>query len=331
MLRIGPHILPNAVILAPMAGITDAPVRRMALRHGAGLAVSEMVASNALLEGHPEMVLRAEGEGVALHAVQIAGNDPYWMGEAARVAEAAGAGLIDINMGCPTKRVTTGAAGAALLRDLPLAGRILDAVRAAVNVPVTVKTRLGWDEAGPTAVALARMAEAAGLAMVTVHGRTRCQFYTGRADWSAIRAVKAAVTIPVIANGDLVRAEDAVSMLAASGADGVMIGRGAQGRPWFPGQVAHALSDGHVPQDPPLAAQRDILLELYEAWLALYGVGLGLRQARKHVGWALDAAGGPGGEWTRRWRARLLTSEDPVAVKADIAAAYDELMWRAAA
>lgn len=330
-LRIGSHVLPNAVLLAPMAGITDAPLRRMALRYGAGLAISEMVASNALLDGHPEMMLRAEGEGVALHAVQIAGNDPYWMGEAARMAAAAGAGLIDINMGCPAKRVTTGAAGAALLKDLPLARRILESVRAAVRVPVTVKTRLGWDAARPTAVELARLAQDIGLAMVTVHGRTRCQFYTGRADWAAIRAVTAAVDIPVIANGDLNAAEDAPAMLAASGADGVMIGRGAQGRPWFAGQVARALAEGQAPADPPLSEQRDVLLELYEGWLALYGAPLGLRQARKHVGWALDAAGGQGCEFTRRWRARLLTAEDPGAVKAGIAAAYDELMWRAAA
>ncbi|MFG1479541.1 tRNA dihydrouridine synthase DusB [Xanthobacter sp. V4C-4] len=330
-LRIGPYVLPNAVLLAPMAGITDAPVRRMALRYGAGLTISEMVASNALLEGHPEMLLRAEGEGVALHAVQIAGNDPYWMGEAARMAEAAGAGLIDINMGCPAKRVTTGAAGAALLRDLPLARRILEAVRAAVTVPVTVKTRLGWDAASPTAVDLARMAEATGLALVTVHGRTRCQFYTGRADWMAIRAVKAQVGIPVIANGDLAVAEDGAAMLAASGADGVMIGRGAQGRPWFPGQVARALADGRAPADPALAEQRDVLLELYEGWLALYGTALGVRQARKHIGWALDAAGGQGSDFTRGWRARLLTAEDPAQVRAGLAAAYDELMWRAAA
>ncbi|MFG1295984.1 tRNA dihydrouridine synthase DusB [Xanthobacter variabilis] len=331
VLRIGPHALPNAVLLAPMAGITDAPLRRMALRYGAGMTISEMVASNALLEGHPEMMLRAEGEGVALHAVQIAGNDAHWMAEAARMAESAGAGLIDINMGCPAKRVTTGAAGAALLRDLPLARRILEAVRAAVSVPVTVKTRLGWDGTSPTAVELARMAEEAGLAMVTVHGRTRCQFYTGGADWAAIRPVTDAVAIPVIANGDLTAVEDAPAMLAASGADGVMIGRGAQGRPWFPGQVARMLAAGTVAEDPPLAEQRDVLLELYDGWLSLYGAALGLRQARKHLGWALDAVGGQGEEWTRSWRARLLTAEDPAAVKAGIAAAYDELMWRAAA
>ncbi len=314
-----------------MAGITDAPVRRMALRYGAGLVISEMVASQALLDGHPEMMLRAEGQGVALHAVQIAGNDPYWMGEAARVAEAAGAGLIDINMGCPAKRVTTGAAGAALLRDLPVARRIIEAVRGAVSVPVTVKTRLGWDEATPTAVELARIAEASGLALVTVHGRTRCQFYTGQADWRAIRAVKVAVRLPVVANGDLVEAGSARAMLDQSGADGVMIGRGAQGRPWFPGQVAATLACGRVPDPPALDEQRDVLLELYDGWLALYGRELGLRQARKHVGWALEAAGGIGSEFTRRWRSRLLTSEDPTAVKAGIAAAYDELMWRAAA
>jgi len=330
-LRIGPLSLANPVVLAPMAGITDAPLRRMALRYGAGLAVSEMVASGALINGHPEMRLRAEGDGVALHAVQIAGNYPDWMAQAAKVAEAAGAGLIDINMGCPAKRVTTGAAGAALLRDLPLARRILEAVRAAVRVPVTVKTRLGWDAGTLTAVELARMAEGVGLDLITVHGRTRCAFYTGRADWSAIRAVKAAVRIPVVANGDLTCPQDAPAMLAASGADGVMIGRGAQGRPWLPGQAAHALASGQVPADPPLGEQRDVLLELYEGWLGLYGTGLGLRQARKHIGWALDAVAGPGSEPARRWRAALLTSEDPSAVKRGIADAYDELMWRAAA
>ncbi|MFG1226873.1 tRNA dihydrouridine synthase DusB [Xanthobacter wiegelii] len=334
-LRLGAATLPNPVILAPMAGITDAPVRRMAVRHGAGLVISEMLASEALLEGNPEMLLRAEGEGVSFHAVQIAGNDPRLMGEAARVAQAAGAGLIDINMGCPAKRVTTGAAGAALLRDLPLARAIFEAVRGAVSVPVTVKTRLGWDDGSPTAVALARMAEACGLSMVTIHGRTRCQFYTGHADWTAIRAVKDAVSIPVIANGDVVHLSDGPAILAASGADGLMIGRGAQGRPWFPGRVAQTLAGQKVDEDPPIEIQRDILLELYEGWLSLYGTALGVRQARKHVGWALEAANaGQGPEraaFVARWRKALLVLDEPGRVKNGIMTAYDELMWRAAA
>ncbi|MGQ3671051.1 tRNA dihydrouridine synthase DusB [Xanthobacter sp. TB0136] len=335
-LQIGPHVLPNAVVLAPMAGITDAPVRRMAVRYGAGLVISEMIASEALLHEKPEMMLKADGEGVPLHAVQIAGNSPYWMGEAARHAEAAGAQIIDINMGCPSKRVTTGAAGAALLRDLPLARRIIEAVRAAVQVPVTVKTRLGWDGETPTSVQLAHIAEESGLSLVSIHGRTRCQFYTGQADWAAIRSVVEAIHIPVLANGDLTIAGDAPRMLALSGAAGVMIGRGAQGRPWFPGQVAQHLAQGQAPADPPLAEQRDVLLELYEGWLTLYGLELGIRQARKHVGWALLAACASAGERTpeefvRNWRKSLLTSEDPLAVRAGIAQAYEELMWRAAA
>ena len=332
--RIGPHALPNPVLLAPMAGITDAPVRQMALRYGAGLVVSEMVASEALLDGHAEMSLKTARSGAALHAVQLAGNDPHWMAEAARFAQGQGADIIDINMGCPAKRVTTGAAGSALLRDLPLAVAILEAVRAAVEVPVTLKTRLGWDENATVAPDLARRAQEIGIALVTIHGRTRCQFYTGAADWAAIRAVKDAVTIPVIANGDLTCCADAPAMLAASGADGVMIGRGAQGRPWFPGRVAGFLATAIEPPEPALTEQRDVLLELFEGWLSLYGTGLGVRQARKHVGWALEAgahtAGRPA-EWVKAWRARLLTMEDPNMVKAGIVDAFDDLSWRAAA
>lgn len=335
-LRIGAHVLPNPVVLAPMAGITDAPVRRMVSRYGAGLVVSEMIASEALLDDHPEMVRKVKGEGVPLHAVQLAGNAPYWMGEAARMAEAAGAQIIDINMGCPSKRVTTGAAGAALLRDLPLARRIIEAVRGAVQVPVTLKTRLGWDGETPTAVELARIAEASGLSLLTIHGRTRCQFYTGRADWSGIRAVVESVRIPVLANGDLTQVEDVQPMLAASGAAGVMIGRGAQGRPWFPGQVAAMLNTGRAPADPTLTEQRDVLLELYEGWISLYGPALGVRQARKHVGWALEVACAAAEsvsteDFIRCWRKRLLTGDDPRTVQAGIVDAYDDLMWRTAA
>ncbi|MEZ0214620.1 MAG: tRNA dihydrouridine synthase DusB [Xanthobacteraceae bacterium] len=330
-MRIGSVEVPNAVLLAPMAGITDAPFRRVAARFGAGLVISEMVASEALATGHAEMVLRLEGEGVPLHAVQLAGNEPAAMARAAKIAENAGAVIIDINMGCPAKRVTTGLAGAALLRDLDLATKILEAVVAAVEVPVTLKTRLGWDHGARTAPELARRAENAGIRLVTIHGRSRCQFYEGAADWAAIAEVKQSVGIPVIANGDLVRAADAPAMLAASGADGVMIGRGAQGRPWFPGQVAAQLRGGPVPADPPLAAQRDLLIELYQGWLSHYGRALGMRQARKHVGWALEAAVGRGAPEAKAWRARLLTSERPDEVEAGIRAAYDDFSWRAAA
>ncbi|WP_274594954.1 tRNA dihydrouridine synthase DusB [Aquabacter spiritensis] len=331
-MRIGSHVLPNPVLLAPMAGITDTPLRRMALRHGAGLVISEMVASEALLDGHAETALRASRVAGALHAVQLAGNEPHWMGEAARLAVAEGADIVDINMGCPAKRVTTGAAGAALLRDLPLAARIIAAVRGAVSVPVTVKTRLGWEAGTPVAPDLAAIAEDAGVSLVTVHGRTRCQFYTGAADWAAVRAVTQRVGIPVVVNGDLNRAEDARAMLAASGADGVMIGRGAQGRPWFPGQIARFIETGRMPADPELAVQRDILLEMYEGWLALYGIPLGLRQARKHIGWALEAAAGSTrAAWAKAWRTRLLTLDDPRQVAMGIRDAYDELGWRAAA
>ncbi|MFK8251228.1 tRNA dihydrouridine synthase DusB [Ancylobacter terrae] len=331
LLNIGPVTVANTVLLAPMAGITDAPFRRMAARFGAGLVISEMVASDALAAGHAETVLRAEGEGVPIHAVQLAGNEPASMARAAQMAEAAGAAIIDINMGCPAKRVTTGLAGAALLRDLDLATRIIEAVVGAVRVPVTLKTRLGWDDTVRTAPELARRAEAIGVAMVTIHGRTRCQFYTGAADWNAIAPVRDAVSIPVIANGDLVTARDAAAMLARSGASGVMIGRGAQGRPWFPGQVAAFVRSGAVPDDPPLAMQCEVLLELYRDWLSHYGRELGFRTARKHIGWALDAAAPGDAGFVMRWRRELLTLDQPAAVEAGIRAAYADLSWRLAA
>lgn len=333
-LDIGPIHLPNPVVLAPMAGITDAPFRRMAERYGAGLVVSEMVASEALQQGHAETALRAEAAGVAIHAVQLAGNEAASMARAATMAEAAGAQLIDINMGCPAKRVTTGLAGAALLRDLDLATEILAAVVTAVRVPVTLKTRLGWDESAHVAPELARRAQDLGIALITIHGRTRCQFYTGAADWNAIAAVSAGLDIPLLANGDLVTATDAPAMLAASGGAGVMIGRGAQGRPWFPGQVAAYLATGAVPADPSLDEQRDVLLELYEGWLSHYGAALGVRTARKHIGWALEAATATAGRPLAdalAWRKRLLTLDAPAAVREGIRAAYDDLSWSAAA
>ncbi len=333
-LQIGTVTVPGAVVLAPMAGITDAPMRRMALRYGASLAVSEMVASGALETGHEETVLRSEGAGVAVHAVQLAGNEPDSMARAARIAEAAGAAIIDINMGCPAKRVTTGLAGSALLRDLDLATRIIESVVGAVSVPVTLKTRLGWDDGALVAPELARRAEGIGVQLITIHGRTRCQFYTGRADWAAIAKVKQAVGVPVLANGDLVDAEDAPVMLAASGADGLMIGRGAQGRPWFPGQVIERLRTGRIPADPAPEEQRDVLLELYDGWLGHYGRELGMRCARKHIGWSLAAAVASVGrapEIAQGWRQRLLTLEDPVRVAEGIRDAFDDIAWRAAA
>src|SRR5882757_2575063 len=224
---IGNVRLANPVVLAPMSGVTDAPFRRLAARLGAGLVVSEMAACAALARGRPDVRLRVEGQGVGLHVVQIAGCEAQWMAEGARIAEAAGAQVIDINMGCPAKHVTNGAAGSALMRDLDHALTLIDATIAAVSVPVTLKMRLGWDERSINASELARRAQAAGIRLITVHGRTRCQFYKGKADWSAIRAVKDSVAIPVVVNGDITTYHEALVALDESGADAVMIGRGA--------------------------------------------------------------------------------------------------------
>jgi tRNA-dihydrouridine synthase B len=333
-IRVGPHQIGARAFLAPMAGITDLPVRRMAHRYGAGLVVSEMIACEWLANGSPEAHLRAEGDGVGLHVVQLAGCETRWIAEGARIAEHAGADIIDLNMGCPAKSVTTGAAGAALLRDVDNAVRLIEAAVTSVKIPVTLKMRLGWDHDSIVAPELARRAEGAGVQMVTVHGRTRCQFYNGRANWHAISRVKSAVSIPVVANGDLETFEDAAAMLAESGADAVMVGRAARGRPWLPGRIAGFIAGGVRAGDPPLEDQRDNLIELYDSWLGQYGHARGLREARKHIGWSLEAAAKAAGlsaEWLKTWRARLLADNEPSRVVLGIRDAFDELGWQAAA
>lgn len=332
---IGKHRLASRAFLAPMAGITDLPVRRMAMRFGAGLAVSEMIAGEWLASGNASAMLRAEGDGVGLHVVQLAGCEARWLAEGARIAEASGADIIDINMGCPAKSVTSGQqAGAALLRDIDEAERLIEAVIAAVQVPVTLKMRLGWDEHSIVAPELARRAEGAGVAMITVHGRTRAQFYKGDADWETIAKVKSEIAVPLVANGDLTSYEDATEMYALAQADAVMIGRGAQGRAWFPGHVGRYLATSEVPADPSLAVQRDVLLELYEGWLSQYGVTRGVREARKHIGWTLLAAAETAGrpeEDVKPWRAKLLAEDDPSRVRHGICEAFEDFAWKQAA
>jgi len=285
-INVGPVRIGAPVILAPMTGVTDLPFRRIVKRYGAGLTVSEMIASQAMIRETRQSLQKSlwdpAEEPVSL---QLAGCEPHVMAEAAKLNEQRGAAIIDINMGCPVKKVVNGDAGSALMRDLPLAAKLIEATVKAVKVPVTLKTRMGWDHSSLNAPELARIAEDLGVQMITIHGRTRCQLYKGVADWSFVRRVKEAVSVPVIVNGDICSIEDAHEALRQSGADGVMIGRGAYGRPWLIGQVMSELGGGGHRPDPSLDEQLATILEQYEEMLRLYGNHTGVNLARKHIGW----------------------------------------------
>jgi tRNA-dihydrouridine synthase B len=319
-------VIDTPVILAPMSGVTDLPFRRLARALGAGLVVSEMIASWAMIRENQATLRMSELDGRP-SSIQLAGCDPVAMAEAARIAADRGADIIDINFGCPVKKVAVGQmAGSALMRDEALAGRLLEATVRAVDVPVTLKMRMGWDHQSLNAPRLARIAEAAGIRMLTVHGRTRQQFYTGAADWAFVAGVKATTHLPVIVNGDIVSEDDALEALRHSGADGVMVGRGCYGRPWFPAHLARFLTTGeHVPE-PGLAQQKVILLRHYEAMLAHFGTEPGLRLARKHLAWYSRGLPGAAG-----FRAEVMRLASVTAVLELVERFYDPLIARGVA
>lgn len=324
-IQIGDVRVPGRVLTAPMTGITDLPFRRLASRLGAAYVATEMVAAAELARARPDVVRRAAvGEGLPLTVIQLVGRDPEAMAEGARMAERAGADIVDLNFGCPAKEVAAAACGSALMRTPDLACRLMEAAVKATSRPVTVKMRLGWDDASRNAPELARRAEAIGVQAVTVHGRTRQQFYTGVADWAAVGEVKAAVNVPVIVNGDIVTADDARTALAQSGADALMLGRGVYGRPWLAAHLERALADGTVLQEPDREERLAIVIEHLRASVGFYGLPLGLKMFRKHLGWYIEQAPWPADPLERRAaKARLCRLETPEAVEAALAG-----LWR---
>jgi tRNA-dihydrouridine synthase B len=326
-IHVGPLRIDAPVILAPMTGVTDLPFRRVVKRYGAGLTVSEMIASQAMIRETRQSLQKALWDPIEEPvSLQLAGCEPHVMAEAAKLNEQRGAAIIDINMGCPVRKVVNGDAGSALMRDLPLAASLIEATVKAVEVPVTLKTRMGWDHASLNAPELARIAEDLGVKMITIHGRTRCQLYKGTADWSFVRRVKDAVSVPVIVNGDICSIADCHEALRQSGADGVMIGRGAYGRPWLLTQAMSELCGGGQRPDPSLDEQLATMLAQYDEMLALYGTQTGVNLARKHIGWYTK--GLPG---SAEMRNRVNSQDDPAVVVAMLREFYAPWLARSAA